>query len=162
MPGDGTKKRGGDEREGASRSSPHPVSRLAPPFDLVDAAREIVEADRVLGAVVGNELELIVDQIRALQDRAREILERAKRDKDLHRATCAFKKRAGHVYHLYERADGSLYFSMLSPDEWGAEPPHAFRGSYRLEADMSWTPAGEIEERDRARATVTRLLGSGD
>ena len=65
-------------------------------------------------------------------------------------------------YHLYERENGTLYFSMLSPDDWGGEAPHTFRGSYRLEADMSWTPEEEIAARDEKRGVVQRLLGSGD
>lgn len=148
------------ERDLPSRLSPYPVSRLAPSFDLVDAAREIAEADRMLGAVVGNELELIVDQIRGLQERAREVLERARMDTELHRATCAFKKLPGQTYHLYERDEGTLYFSMLSPDDWGGTPPHRFRGSFRLEADMRWTPAEDTDARDEARRTVAHLLGS--
>lgn len=121
------------------RASPYPVSRLAPAFDLVDLAREVQEADRVLGAVVGGQLDVIAEQIRALQDRARALLERAERDGRLHRATCHFKKRPGHVYHVYRRPSGELYFSMIAPSEWRGAPPHPFEGSYRLELDMSFT-----------------------
>ena len=53
---------------------------------------------------------------------------------------------------------GSLYFSMLSPAEWGGRAPHPFEGSYRLEADMSWTPAEEIAERDASRRELLPLL----
>ena len=122
-----------------TRASPYPVSRLAPPFDIVDVAREIQDADRVLGSVVGGQLEIIAEQIRQLQDRARGILARAETSARLHRAACSFKKRPGHVYHLYRRANGQVYLSMLSPEEWGREPPHAFEGSYRLEVDMSFS-----------------------
>jgi len=123
----------------SDHASPYPVSRLAPPFELVDLAREIQDADRVLGAVVGGQLEVIADQIRSLQEKAKGILERAERAGELHRAACNFRKRAGAIYHLYRRTSGELYFSMLSPDEWGASTPHPFEGSYRLEVDMSWT-----------------------
>lgn len=121
------------------RASPYPVSRLAPAFDLVDIAREIQDADRVLGAVVGGQLDVIAEQIRALQDKARSLLARAERDGELHRATCQFKKRPGATYHLYRRPNGELFFSMISPAEWGAQTPHPFEGSYRLELDMSFT-----------------------
>lgn len=126
---------------------------------MVDVAREIQQADQVLGAVVGNKLEVIAHQIRQLQERAREILDEAHRDSELHRARCNFQKRPGHVYHLYRRDDGSLYFSMLSLEDWGGAPPHRYEGSYRLEPDMSWTPAEEVEERDAQWRTVRRLLG---
>ncbi len=120
-------------------ASPFPLSRLAPSFDLVDTAREIQDADRMLGAVVGGQLDVIAIQIRALQDQARSLLEKARQAGELHRAGCSFKKRPGAVYHLYRRPDGSSYFSMLSPSEWRGVPPHPFEGSFRLEIDASWT-----------------------
>lgn len=123
----------------SDRGSPYPVSRLGAPIELLDVAREIQDADRMLGAVVGGQLELIADQIRQLQEKARTILERAREAGDLHRAACQFKKRPGATYHLYARPNGDKYFSMLSPEEWGGTPPHTFEGSFRLEVDMSWT-----------------------
>ncbi|HJL19836.1 MAG TPA: DUF2452 domain-containing protein [Sandaracinaceae bacterium LLY-WYZ-13_1] len=163
-PDEGARTRhGGDRHEGPSRTSPYPVSRLAPAHDLVDVAREIERADQTIGAVVGGKLELIARQIRALQEEAREILDDTRRDLDLHRAECNFAKRVGGVYHLYERPNGRCYFSMLSPDDWGGAPPHSFRGSYRLEGDQSWTPAAQIEgDAERPEALVRRLLESGE
>jgi hypothetical protein len=162
MRDDGYKKHGGGRHEGPASSSPYPMSRLAAPHELVDVAREIQQADALLGAVTGGKLELIARQIRALLERAREVLDAARRDGDLHRAACNFKKRPGQIYHLYRRDDGARYLSMLSPDEWGRAPPHAFEGSYRLELDMSWTPMDELEARDEgAGAQLRRFLGRG-
>lgn len=139
------------EEAPSPRATSYPLSRLAPAFDLVDVAREIQEADRVLGAVVGGQLELIADQIRGLQAKAREILERAELAAELHRATCHFKKRPGHVYHLYRRPPGEAYLSMLSPEEWSGTPPHPFEGSYRLELDMSWSEVTSCAKAARGR-----------
>lgn len=125
-------------------TSPYPMSRLSAPHDLIDVAREIQQADALIGAVTSSRLELLARQIRALQDEARAILEAARRDSDLHRAACNFKKRPGHMYHLYRRDDGRRYFSILSPQDWGGSPPHTFAGSYRLEVDMSWTPVSDV------------------
>jgi hypothetical protein len=136
---------GDDESSGAAEkrvpehASPYPLSRLAPAFDLVDIAREIQEADKMLGAVVGGQLDVIAKQIQALQDQAHGLLEKARIAAELHRAGCHFKKRPGHVYHLYRRPNGSAYFSMLSPKEWRGAPPHPFEGSFRLEVDQSFT-----------------------
>jgi len=127
-----------DQNNPPEHSSPYPVSRLAPPINLIDLAREIAQADQMISSKVDAQLEIIARQIRNLQEEARRVLESAKRDKDLHRAQCAFSKRAGRVYHLYRKGDGSLYFSMLSPAEWRT-PPHLFCGSFRLETDFSWT-----------------------
>lgn len=121
------------------RAKTYPVSRLAPRFDLVDIARSIQESDRMLGAVVGGQLDVIARQIRRLQEEAQAILERARRSAELHRAACHFQKRPGAVYHLYRRSPSESYFSILSPDEWDGAPPHEFEGSYRLELDLSFS-----------------------
>jgi hypothetical protein len=147
--------------QGPSSASPYPLSRLAPRHDLVDVAREIQQADAMLGAVTGGKLEMLARQIRALQEQARAVLDAAHRDSELHRAACGFRKRPGGIYHLYRRPDGALYFSMLSPEDWGGASPHPFEGSFRLEADMSWTPLEEIDARDTADAAqIARLLGT--
>lgn len=146
---------------GPDSSSPYPVSRLAPAFQLVDVAREIQLADTMLGEVVGSKLELIAEQIRSLQAKAREILSKAEVDAALHRATCRFNKRPGQVYHVYERPDGQRYFSILSPAEWGT-PPHRHVGSYRLEVDMSWTATADMDARDQARAFLSPVLRSSN
>ena len=133
----------GFKHDGPAHSSPYPVSRLGARMDLVDVAREIERADRMIGSVSSGKLGVIAKQIRALQDEAQAILERARRDLSLHHAECAFIKRPGATYHLYERPTGALYFSMLSPAEWNDAPPHPFRGSFRLELDQSWSPVEE-------------------
>jgi hypothetical protein len=144
-----------------ARATPFPTSRLAARVELVDIAQEIERADQALGMVVGAKLEVIRDQMRALQEEARRILEEARSSAELHRARCTFRKIPGKVYHLYRREDGDLYFSMLSPEEWGGAPPHAFQGSYRLGVDMSWTPLGDERDRPDGHAIVRELLRGG-
>ena len=122
-----------------TRSLPYPSSRLSARIELVDLAKEIEQADQAIGMVANAKLQAIRDQMRALQAQARRVLEQAQAAMQLHRAQCQFKKVPGHVYHLYRKPTGDLYFSMLSPQEWGNNPPHTFEGSYRLEADMSFT-----------------------
>ncbi len=160
MSDDSAKRHDGEKHAGPASTSPYPMSRLAPAHDLVDVAREIQRADAVLASVATGKLAQIAEQIRALQEQAREVLTAAQRDAELHRAKCQFRKRIGQVYHLYREASGAHYFSMLSPEEWGGEPPDPYDGSYRLEADSSWTPAAEAEARDGRAQSVRLLLGS--
>ena len=141
-------------------ASPYPLSRLSAPITLVDVAREIEAADSLLSAVAAGKLESIARQIRALQAEAARTLAEARDAADLHRVRCNFKKIPGKLYHLYERPNGERYFSMLSPEEWGGAPPHAFRGSYRLEADMRFTPAQDVAEREREWSELRPLLRS--
>lgn len=125
-----------------TRSTPYPMSRLSPRFDLVDIAGEIARANETVSMVASAKLDVIRKQILALQDEARAVLDEAARAARLHGARCNFRKIPGHVYHLYRRGADDLYFSMLSPDEWGGRPPHPYEGSYRLENDQSFTLMG--------------------
>lgn len=152
----------GKIHKGADRSAPYPVSRLAPGFGLVDMAREIEQADQVVSGRLSAQLQVIADQVKALQAQAREVLAQARDDQRLHHARCAFRRIPGHTYHLYQEADGSPAFSMLSPDDWNGRPPKPFLGSYRLESDMSWTPADETGRRNDSRQLVGRLLDVGN
>ncbi len=125
-------------------ASPYPVNRLAPPIELVDLAREIARADDLLSLQTTGKLQLLAKQMRALQEEARQLLEETRRNQELHRAQCGFKKIAGQVYHLYKREDDSLQFSLLSPRDWHDTQPFQYVGSYRLASDMRWV---EVEER---------------
>lgn len=159
----------GETHPGTARSAPYPVSRLAPGIDLVDAAREIAQADAMISGRVDAKLQVIAEQIRHLQAQARAILEEARSDHALHRARCQFQRIPGHTYHLYRDRDGSPYFSMLSPADWRGQPPHPYLGAYRLEADLSWTavdadtgtePAADGHHDDRR--LLDRLLDEPD
>jgi hypothetical protein len=143
---------------GPARTSPYPVSRMAPSYDLVHLARQVQEADRMVGSVVGGKLETIAEQIRQLQEQAREVLVTAKRDVELHHAQCNFVKRPGKIYHVYRRAEGTRYLSMLSPEDWGGRAPHAYEGSYRLDPDQSWVPVDEITAPPRQPEELVRRL----
>ncbi len=151
----------GESHTGEALSSPYPVSRLAAQIDLVDIARELERADEAVNLRVTAKLEVIAQQIRSLQAEARRVLETAQHDHALHHARCTFKRIPGQTYHLYRKPDGSTYFSMVAPRDWGGSPPHDFVGSYRLEPDLSWVPADRPAADDSARRLVTRLLEAG-
>jgi hypothetical protein len=145
--------------QGEEHAAPYPLSRMAPAFDLVDMAAEIQKADAMLATVAEGKLVLIAEQIRALQQQAHALLEKARRDAELHRVPCRFEKRPGGVYHLYRRhATGERYFSLLGPDEWITKPAQDYEGSFRLEADQSFTPLDQAESKDAERRAVAALL----
>lgn len=148
----GDTKYSGENVRGADHASPYPVSRLGAPVSLVDTAKIIEAASAKVALRTNAQLEVIVEQMRALQQKAREILAQAARDVDLIHAECRFHRVAGRVYHLYERADGHRYFSMLGPHEFGGSAPSGFVASYRYEHDESWTRLDEVDARDRRRA----------
>ncbi len=149
----------GELHQGSGRTSPYPVSRLGSSIDLVDIAREIAQADKMVNTKVSAKLQLIADQISALQAEAARVLQQAQDDQALHRAHCNFKRIPGKIYHLYEKGDGSRHFLMVGPQEWGGEPPYRFIASYRLESDLSWLNVEEIgHEPQSRREQVMKLL----
>jgi hypothetical protein len=125
--------------EGPSRAAPYGLSRTAPSYDLVDVAQQIQKADETLATMTGGKLGVIAEQIAKLQEQARVLLEKARRDAELHRAACSFEKQAGGEYHLYRREEGSRWFSRIGPNEWVTPQAQTFEGTYRLELDMSFT-----------------------
>ncbi len=143
--------------QGPARAAPYPLSRTAPAYDLVDVAAQIQAADQTLATMTGGKLGLIADQIARLQDQARALLERARRDAVLHRAECSFEKKAGGVYHLYRRADDVTWFSRLAPDEWLTPQAQTFEGTYRLELDMGFTRL-DIDDREAPNVVPVALL----
>jgi len=147
--------------QGDARSSPYPASRLAPAFHAPQLAEEVARAEAMLNARTSAKLRVIADQIKSLQAEARKVLDEARDEQSLTRAQCAFKRVPGRLYHLYHKADGSTYFSMLSPQDWGGRPPDEFAGSFRLEADYSWTPAEQLDQPDDTGQIVQQLLRIG-
>lgn len=147
--------------EGSQATAPYPLSRMAPAFDLVDVAKEIQKADDTIATMTTGKLVVLAEQIRALQDKAKELLEKARVDAALHRAKCNFEKKPGGIYHVYEDEDGSRWFSLFGPDEWRTGAPHGFVGSYRLEHDQSFTRVEDIPGREVDAQALARLLGTG-
>ncbi|MBX3204233.1 MAG: DUF2452 domain-containing protein [Labilithrix sp.] len=145
--------------DGPARAAPYPLSRTAPSYDLVDAAAQIQRADQTLAAMTGGKLGVIAEQIARLQEQARLLLEKARRDAELHRAECAFEKKAGGEYHLYRRTGGALWFSRLAPDEWVTPQPQTFEGTYRLELDMSFTRL-DLPEATPPIVAIAALVGA--
>ncbi|XP_053696140.1 uncharacterized protein C1orf50 homolog [Sabethes cyaneus] len=115
--------------------------------DIVELAKTIQEADVQVTSTACAKLTVIAEQIKFLQEQAQKILQETKSAQDLHHAACNFRKIPGHIYHLYRRDSGQTYFSMLSPEDWGPGGcAHNFVGSYRLEHDLTWTPAERLQQ----------------
>lgn len=147
--------------DGPAHGAPYPVSRLAPAFHAPDLAEEVKRADAMLSARTGAKLRVIADQIEALQTEARKVLAEAREEQALNQASCAFARIPGKTYHLYRKGTGETYFSMLSPADWRGAPPDAFVGSYRLEADRSWTPSERLADGAQTGELVGQLLRIG-
>lgn len=120
------------------RSLTFGTSTLDPAIRLVDRAKEIELAHESIKSHTNSKLELILKQIRHLQEEAELIIDQASVDAELHSIKCNFEKQIGQPYHLYTRPDGTRYFSFVSPEEWGGSPPHDFVGTYAMKMDRSF------------------------
>ncbi|GAB1867048.1 hypothetical protein CAJAP_08127 [Camponotus japonicus] len=131
--------------------------------DLIALVTEIEKADMYIKANTCNKLQVIAEQIRFLQKQAESILLEAEQNVKLHHAACNFVKQPGHTYHLYQRESGQVYFSMLSPEEWGnSAPSQSYIGSFRLEHDQSWTPISKLQAKDNELNLFKNLLSSNN
>ncbi|MEL6123660.1 MAG: DUF2452 domain-containing protein [Bacteroidota bacterium] len=83
-------------------------------------------------------LHQIKDQVEHLLAQAQEIHDRIDVSEKIYLADCSFKPVIGQEYQLYEKSDGSWILSMVTPAEWGANPPYYYLASARLLHDHTW------------------------
>ena len=85
------------------------------------------------------QMETLVKQAKSLQ-RRKEISE------IIYRAALAFRPVVGHIYHLYEKKDGSHTISLIAPNEWGSKTPYVFLATCQLLYDHTWEILTQAEE----------------
>ena len=85
------------------------------------------------------QMETLVKQAKSLQKR-KEISE------IIYRAALAFRPVVGHIYHLYEKKDGSHTISLIAPNEWGSKTPYVFLATCQLLYDHTWEILTQAEE----------------
>jgi len=149
---------GGVELVSASRTN-----KTASPHDIVELAAVVQRGDEGVHNAACNKLSVIADQIRYLQEQAKKVLEKAKRDSELHHAACNIVKKPGQIYYLYEKEEsGEKYISIISPKEWGSSisGPKTCHGAYRMEIDRTWTPIEEIMHKDEEQLMLDTVLSS--
>lgn len=105
-----------------------------------------------------NKLQVIAEQIKFLQKQAHDILSEARKDSDLHKIPCNFVKTPGQMYHLYQRPTGDKFWSMVSPEEFGTSNRNEHLGSFRMEADRSFTRADQLQEYSESRKFAENLF----
>lgn len=82
----------GENQRGPAHRSPYPVSRRAPPNDLVMTARLIAEADDALSIQAAGKLRSLAEQLEALQKQARQILRQTEQSRELAPCTLRFSQ----------------------------------------------------------------------
>ncbi len=108
----------------------------------IRATKEGVIKHKALSAMedqTNMQLNQIRQQIELLAKQAQEISKRKELSLMIYEAKLGFKPQIGHIYHLYEKNDGSHMLSMVAPQEWGKSGPFKqFLSSVKLLADHTW------------------------
>ncbi|MDX1909573.1 MAG: DUF2452 domain-containing protein [Bacteroidia bacterium] len=85
------------------------------------------------------QMEQLRKQYEVLAAQAQEIKRRVEISERIYQADVGFQPIIGHIYHLYERKNGSWALSMVAPAEWGRSMPFTDHlGTVRLLADHTW------------------------
>ena len=77
----------------------------------------------------------IKKQIELLAQQAQAIQRRISISELIYKAEMNFEPLIGFTYHLYERREGDYVLSMVSPREWGPNPPYRFIATVELLSD---------------------------
>ena len=80
----------------------------------------------------------IKKQIELLAQQAQAIQRRISISELIYKAEMNFEPLIGFTYHLYERREGDYVLSMVSPREWGPNPPYRFIATVELLSDHTW------------------------
>jgi len=148
--------------------------------ELVELAAQIATADQFTRSTAGAKLSIIAEQVRFLQEQARQVLEEARLSSLISHTACNFKKIPGKIYYIYKQRNAAAhmrgaflsnaaasekeFLSMISPEEWGKAGPE-FVAGYRLEFDMSWTRLDHLDKKNSENDLIDKILdmdsGSG-
>lgn len=84
------------------------------------------------------QLDQIKAQIALLAEQARAIKTRMEVSEQIYLADMNFEPIIGKMYHLYQRAEGKSFLSLIGPTEWGPSFNGVFVASVKLLADHTW------------------------
>ena len=84
------------------------------------------------------QLSQLKEQMATLLRQATTLQERKTISEKIYQAAMGFRPVMGHIYHVYEKKDGSCTLSLIAPDEWGARLPYVFLATVKLLYDHTW------------------------
>lgn len=92
------------------------------------------------------QLDQIKAQIELLARQANEIQQRMTVSERIYEAEMSIDPIVSRTYYLYERDNGKNVLSLVSPAEWGRNPPYDYIATVKLLGDHTW----EVIERREA------------
>ena len=107
-----------------ANTKPYPTSISAPGF-------EPIKVDKSSSISANHYFE---SRLTELKEEYKKLIQEYNWTKLVYEATYNFQPIVGHVYHLYEKKDKTLWLSLISPDEWN----QPYVGSFKLQTDGKW------------------------
>ena len=86
------------------------------------------------------------EQMETLVAQAKSLQRRKQISEVIYEATLNFRPVVGHIYHLYEKKDGSHTISLIGPDEWGRNKPYTYLATVQLLYDHTWEVLNQSED----------------
>lgn len=85
------------------------------------------------------QLSQIYEQMQLLADQAKKLSDRKAISEIIYDAEMRFQPLINHVYHLYQKEDGSYLLSLIAKDQWGrSKKTFEYLATVRLLADHTW------------------------
>ena len=96
--------------------------------------------DKIIKSVQKNsnnyaKIKVLFKQMENIKKEIEEIIQETLETDDLNNIKCNFKKIPGSYYYLYQKPDSTLFFSILSPNEWDTK--NIFISKYLYDYDLS-------------------------
>ena len=96
--------------------------------------------DKIVKSVQKNsnnyaKIKVLFKQMENIKKEIEQIINESLETDDLNNIKCNFKKVPGSYYYLYQKPDGQLFFSILSPNEWNTN--NIFINKYFYDYDLS-------------------------
>jgi hypothetical protein len=79
----------------------------------------------------------IYEQMQLLAEQAKKLQQRKQISEFIYQAERRFDPLINHIYHLYQKDNGSYLLSLISPEQWG-KARFTFIATVRLLADHTW------------------------
>ncbi len=79
----------------------------------------------------------IYEQMQLLAEQAKKLQQRKQISEFIYQAEMRFDPLINHIYHLYQKDNGSYLLSLISPEQWG-KARFTFIATVRLLADHTW------------------------
>ena len=73
-------------------------------------------------------------KLNELKEEYKKLIQEYNWTKIIYEAEYSFQPIVGHIYHLYEKKDKTLWLSLIGPDQW--DQPYI--GSFKLITDGRW------------------------